>query len=153
VTAKPPLVSSALVGGEQPEEQVVQILYKYFESLFPKVCPNCNRCFSTLREYILGTTRIGTPVCYDAEIGNWKNHKIIGSVVSANCPCGSTLALTTQKMEMSLRLELLNWVMTETQQRGVNPPELLEYLRNEVRKRVLGDHPDSRVRPSQLTDI
>lgn len=121
------------------EEEVVQILCKYFESLFPKICPNCKRCFSSLREYILGTTRIGPTVSYDAEIGNWKSKKLIGSMVSANCPCGSTLTLTTKKMELSLRMKLLNWVMTETQKRCVNSSQLLEYLRDEVRKQVLSE--------------
>jgi hypothetical protein len=121
------------------DDEVVQILCVYFESLFPKVCPNCNRCFATLREYLLITTRIGPTKSFDAEIGDWKTRQPIGSMAMANCPCGSTLALTTEKMELSLRLELLNWLRTEIQQRGVSPSELLEYLRDEVRKRVLGD--------------
>ena len=121
------------------DDEVIQILRVYFESLFPKVCPNCNRCFATLREYLLTTTRIGPAKSYAAEISDSKAQQPIGSMVLTNCPCGSTLALTTEKMELSLRLELLNWLKTETQQRGVKPSELLEYLRDEFRKRVLGD--------------
>ena len=121
------------------EDEVIQILREHFESQFPKVCPNCNRCFATLREYILITTRIGVPVSYDAESGDWNTRQPIGSVALANCPCGSTLALSTESMVLSLRLELLNWVRLETQRRGVRPSELLESIRNEIRKRILGD--------------
>jgi hypothetical protein len=41
------------------EDEVIEILLEYFESLFPKICPNCNRSFLSLREYRLTTTRIG----------------------------------------------------------------------------------------------
>jgi hypothetical protein len=121
------------------DDEVIQIMRVHYESLFPKVCPNCNRRFATLREYLLITTRVGPAKSYDAEIGDWKTRQPIGSMALANCPCGSTLALSTEGMELSLRLEVLNWVRTETQRRGVNPSELLEYLRDEFRKRVLGD--------------
>jgi len=121
------------------EDEVVQILREHFESLFPKICPNCNRSFATLREYIQITTRIGPPMSYDAEIGDWKTTQPIGSMAMANCPCGSTLALSTESMVLSMRLELLSWVRIETQRRMVSPSELLDYLRDEVRKRVLGD--------------
>jgi hypothetical protein len=121
------------------EDEVVRTLREYFESLFPKVCPNCNRCFATLREYIQGTKRLGPTISYDGDLGNWETALPIGSVAMANCPCGTTLGLTTGNMPLPLRLEMLNWVKTETQRRGVSPSDLLEYFRDEVRKRVLGD--------------
>ena len=121
------------------EDDVIRILCEYFESLFPKVCPNCNRCFATLREYIETTKRIGPSRSYDADMGNWDTERPIGSIALANCPCGSTLALTTEGMPLPIRLELLKWVRIETKGRGVNPSELLEYLRGEVRKRTLGN--------------
>jgi hypothetical protein len=121
------------------EAEVVQTVRQYFESLFPKTCPNCNRCFATLREYILNTKRIGRPKSYDAELGDWKTARLLGSVALANCSCGSTLALSTEGMALPQRLALLNWVRIETQQRGVSPSDLLESLRDEVRKQVLDD--------------
>ena len=119
------------------EDEVVQTLYKHYESLFPKVCPNCNRSFAKLREYIENTRPIGPPVSYDAELENWKPKKPIGSMVFANCPCGSTLALDTEGMPLPLRLELLDWIRNETKCRGMRLPELLDYMRDEVHKRVL----------------
>ena len=121
------------------EAEVTQIVRQYFESLFPKVCPNCNRRFNTLREYILSTKRIGLPRSFDAELGDWETTQPIGSVALANCPCGSTLALSTEGMALSQRLALLDWVRTETQRRGVSPSELLEHLRDLVRQQVLGE--------------
>ena len=119
------------------ENNVVQILHEYFESLFPKVCSSCNRSFATLGEYIQITERTGPPMSYDAELENWNTTKPIGSFALANCPCGSTLALSTISMQLPLRLELLNWVRIETHWRGVSASELLELLRDKVRERVL----------------
>lgn len=124
---------------DMTEDEVVQILHEHYESLFPKACPTCNRCFATFREYIQTTKRIGPPMSYDAEFGDWKTEQPIGSVALANCPCGSTIGLSTDSMLLPLRLELLNWMRIETQRRGVSPSELLEHLRDEVRKRALGD--------------
>ena len=121
------------------EEKVVRILREYFESLFPKVCSNCNRTFATLGNYIQITARIGLAMSYDAELKNWNTNQPIGSIAMVLCPCGTSLALSTQSMQLPLRLELLNWLRIETQRRGVSASELLEHLRDEVRRLVLHD--------------
>ena len=119
------------------ETEVIQVLKQHFENLFPKVCPNCKHRYPTLREYILATERIGPPTSFDAALGDWKAKQFIGSVVLANCPCGSTLALSTEGMMHSQQQALLDWVRVETQRRSVGVPELLEHLRTEVRKQAL----------------
>jgi hypothetical protein len=119
------------------EAEIVRSVREYFESLFPKACSNCNRCFATLREYILITKPIGPTMSFDAELGDWNTAQPIGSMAQANCPCGSTLTLSTEGMPPPQRLVLLNWVRIETQRRGLSPSELLGYLRNAVRKQVL----------------
>ena len=121
------------------EAEVVKILREHFEGLFPKVCPKCNRCSSTLREYILITQRLGPSMSYDAELGDWHTLQPVGSVALANCPCSSTLAIGTEGMLTALRLSLLNWVRIETQGRGMSSGELLEHLRDEIRKQVLNE--------------
>jgi hypothetical protein len=121
------------------EAEVVKTLREHFEGLFPKVCPNCKRCYTTLREYILITKRLGQSMSYDAELGNWHTSQPIGSVAMSNCPCGSTLALGTEGMPLPLRLLMLNWVRIETQRRGLGPQELLDYLRDKIRKQVLAE--------------
>ena len=119
------------------ENEVIKILQEYFESLFPKVCSNCNRTFATLGKYIQITELIGLPISYDAELKNWNTNQPIGSIAMVLCPCGTTLALSTQSMQLPQRLELLNWLRIETQRRGESASVLLGHIRDEVRRRVL----------------
>jgi hypothetical protein len=121
------------------EDEVVRLLHEYFDSLFPKACPSCNRIFTSLFEYIQVTKRVGMPISYDADDNDWNTTNPVGTIALANCPCGSTLALTTKDMLLSKRLELLSWEKMVTQRRGLSPSELLEYLRSEIRERASGD--------------
>ena len=121
------------------EEEVIQILHEFFESLFPKVCSNCNHTFATLGKYIRITERIGLAISYDAELKNWNTKQPIGSIAMVLCPCGTTLALSTQSMQLPQRLKLLNWLRIETQRRGETASVLLGHIRDEVRRRVLRD--------------
>ena len=121
------------------EDEVVQIGKRYYESLFPRSCPNCQRQFKTLREYLFATTRHGHAHSYDAELGDWKPDNPIGTIMCANCPCGTTLALSTNEMVLTQRLALLDWIRKETQRQQISPSELLERLRDKVRQLVLDD--------------
>jgi hypothetical protein len=78
---------------------------------------------------------------YDAELGDWKTTQPIGSLALANCPCGSTLALSTEGMALPLRQALLSWVKIETQRLGVSSSDLLERMRDEIRRQVMGEPP------------
>jgi hypothetical protein len=118
------------------EAEVVKTLRGHFEGLFPRVCSKCGRRFANLQEYILVTQRIGPSVSYDAELGLWDTVQPIGSLVPANCPCGTTLCLGTEDMPLPEYRSLLAWVKGETQRRGVSPGELLEHLRDRIRKQV-----------------
>jgi hypothetical protein len=121
------------------EREVVEIIRKHFESLFPKTCNNCGRTFGTLRAYILTTERRGAARSHDADLGEWDTNAPLGSQALANCPCGSTLALSTDGMVLSQRQALLGWVKDETERRGVSPTELLEYLRDQLRRQILAE--------------
>jgi hypothetical protein len=123
--------------------EALQAVRRHFESLFPRTCPNCGRRFATLREYILTTTRVGMAMSLDAEEGDWGTTQPIGSLALANCPCGTTLSLSTQGMAQPPRLELLSWLRMETQRTGVSSSGLLETLRNDLRKQVLGEQAPS----------
>ena len=123
------------------EDDVIKIGKRYYESLFPRKCPNCQRHFQTLREYLLVTTRIGHAYSYDAEKGDWITENPIGMVTCSNCPCGTTIALSTDQLMLPLRLALLDWIRKEIQKQGVSPSKLLEGLRDRVRRLVL-DEPD-----------
>ena len=122
-----------------PDDEIIQMVLEHYESLFPKVCSNCGRFFATLREYILNTERIGTTTCYDAEIGDWETTQPIGVGAHSNCPCGTTMTLTSEGMPLSQVHLVLNWIKEETQRQGSSPLELIDYIRSEIRKRVLMD--------------
>lgn len=119
------------------EADVIRQMRAHLEGLFPKTCPNCQRTYATLRQYLQVTTHQGSAIPYDAMAGNWQPWKPIGTVTLANCPCGSTLALTSHGMPLPQLWRLLSWARGETQRRGMSPQELLNYLREEICKQVL----------------
>lgn len=119
------------------DDQVAIIIKQYVEGLFPKTCPNCQRVYSTVREYLLVTTPVGLPISYDADLGNKNPEKMIGSIASANCPCGSTLSISSGQMDHSQRLVLLDWIFQETAAQGVSASELLDRLRTRISQLVL----------------
>jgi hypothetical protein len=116
------------------DAEAIELVRRHFESLFPKSCSSCGRTFADLREYISLTTRVGPATSYDADLHDWNTPEPIGSQALANCPCGSTLALTTESMPLPQRLVLLGWVRDTTRERGVSPSTLLEWLRDEIRR-------------------
>jgi hypothetical protein len=119
------------------EAEVISAMRKHLEGLFPKECPNCQRRFATLREYLQNTTHLGPAMPYDADLGNWNPLEPVGTVTYANCPCGTTLALSSEGMPLFQLWRLLNWARVETQRRGMTPQELLGHLRDEICKQVL----------------
>ncbi|MGD0744102.1 MAG: hypothetical protein ABSA45_03010 [Verrucomicrobiota bacterium] len=119
------------------EAEVIRIMREHLEGLFPRVCPNCNRHFATLREYLLITKHLGPAMPYDADTGNWKPVRPLGTVTYASCPCGTTLALSSEGMPLPRLWSLLNWARIEMRRRRLTPQELLNYLRDEICKQVL----------------
>lgn len=119
------------------DAEALAVVQRHFESLFPKACTACGRRFDPLREYISTTKRVGQAMSYDAETGNWAPKEPMGSFALANCPCGSTLSLTTEGMPHDRRLELLTWLKATISRRGVSASTVLEELRSALRERVL----------------
>lgn len=121
------------------EAEVVRQMREHLESQFPKVCPNCDRRFVTLREYLQVTTEAGPAMPYDAEAGDWTPSEPLGTAAFSNCSCGTTLAVTSDGMPLMRLWSLLNWARSETAKRGMTPQELLNYLRVEIKKQVLAE--------------
>lgn len=121
------------------EEEMIRINYEHYSSLFPRTCPSCGRSFATLRDYILTTQPVGATISYDAELGEWKTTKPLGAAALANCPCGSTIALTTEGIPLAVRQQMLEWIRLETEKRGVSMEELLGLVRSGVRRRALAE--------------
>ncbi|MGA2246864.1 MAG: hypothetical protein ABSH48_17870 [Verrucomicrobiota bacterium] len=121
------------------EADVIREMREYLESLFPRNCPNCQRRFESLREYLQITTHQGLPIPYDVQAGDWQPSKPVGTVTMSNCPCGTTLALSSNELRLPRLWRLLNWARTETRRRNLTPQELLTHLRDEICKQVLGE--------------
>jgi hypothetical protein len=120
------------------EAEVVSIMREHLEGQFPKVCNACKRHYATLREYLLNTETVGPAIPYDVEMGDWNPLRPVGTMTFANCPCGNTLALTSEGMPLLQLWSLLNWARHETNRRGLTPHELLNHLRDKITKQVLG---------------
>jgi hypothetical protein len=118
------------------DEEILRLVREHFEGLFPKTC-SCGRRFATLREYIVDTEVVRGAISYDAASGNWKPAQFLGTWAFANCPCGSTLALTTEGLPLATRHLLLAWVKEQTERRGVSAEEVVGTLRAEIRRRAL----------------
>jgi len=127
------------------EAEVLRIMRRHLEGQFPKICPACERHFANLHEYLLITEHLGPAMPYDADMGNWMPLEPVGTATYANCPCGTTLVLSSHGMPLLILWRLLNWARIETQRRKMTPQELLNYLRDEICKQVLSEpgHGDS----------
>jgi hypothetical protein len=121
------------------EVDVISQTRRYLEGQFPRNCPNCNRRFGTLREYLQVTTHEGAPISYDVLAGDWQPLKPVGTVSFANCPCGSTLAISSNHMPLPQLWRLMSWARTETRRRGLDPGQLLIQMRDEICRQVLAE--------------
>lgn len=119
------------------EDEVLAIMREYYSGLFPKVCPNCQRRFATLREYVVATKPVGRYMSYDVESGSWTPE--MGTLALANCPCGNTMGMSTEALAPATRAVLLGWVKSEAERRSMNPTDLLAYLRVELRRQIMAE--------------
>ena len=68
-----------------------------------------------------------------------RRRTVIGGAVLANCPCGTTLGLTTVGMALEDIHRLLEWIRRETDRRAITQADLLEEMRQKLRQRVLSE--------------
>lgn len=121
------------------EADVVATMRQHLERHFPLSCPMCQQGYATLRDYLLQTEHQGDAIPFDAELGNWRPLRPLGTVTLANCRCGNTLGLSSEGMPLPQLWRLLNWARVETQKRQQTPRELLNYLRREICTQVLAE--------------
>jgi len=119
------------------EAEVIDVLLEYYESLFPKRCHNCGHHFESLGDYVRHTTQLGSSQSFDADNDDRDTRSPIGSSAMSNCPCGSTLALTTDDLDMDTRLQILDWVHRVVEAQGVTPTEVLDDIRLKIRELAL----------------
>jgi hypothetical protein len=121
------------------EAEIIQMFREFYEGLFPKTCSYCGRVFATLREYMLTSQRLWPSLNYDMELANYRAPRPMGGLAMASCPCGNTLALSTKSMPLSEAHLIMEWIRAEMGRRGMGLNELLDHLRDGVRKQVLAD--------------
>lgn len=120
------------------DADIIGPLLTHCEGQFPKACA-CGRKFATLREYIRDTVPIGDAISYDAASSDWSPTQPLGALALANCPCGSTLAVSTEGMSLETRHRVLAWIRSEMTQRGVTAKVVAGAIREKIRKGVLSD--------------
>ena len=125
------------------EHDVVAVVRAHIETKFPKVCTKCGRTFASLKEYLQGTTHIGNPVSYDADMKNWSPFKPVGTLSFANCPCGTTLAVSSDGMGLIVMWRLLRWARKESAARNISVGDLLDGVRAKIDRQVLGHESES----------
>ena len=123
------------------EEEVTEIVIECIESQFPKDCPNCGRRYSSIAEYLRQTKHVGRPVSHDADMETWTPRRLLGTQSYANCQCGSTLAIGSERMGLTTMWRLLQWARVECRKRGLTTSELLDSLRTEIDMRILAQAP------------
>ena len=114
------------------------MLRKYSEGLFPRGCPKCGRHFATLWDYVRVTEQLSPVVSYDADLNDYEPLDPIGIFVMANCLCGTTMALSTERMPRSSKsIKYWDGSGAETKRTSLNPTALLNGVRNEIRRQLL----------------
>ncbi len=121
------------------EHDIVHTLRKFFAGLFPRTCPKCGRTFATIREYVVATQPVWPSIDYDMELGQDTTSNPMGALIMANCACGSTLALSSRTLPVEQAHAIRNWIRAEAQRRGVEPAALINHLRGEGRRLILGE--------------
>lgn len=121
------------------EDTAAKIIRRLIDRQFPKVCSNCDRHFSTLKEYLQETTHLGKPVSYDADMGKLQPEKPMGTLSYAKCPCGNTLVIGSNGIGMITMWRLLLFARQETRRRGISTGDLLDHLRDKIDRQVLSE--------------
>jgi hypothetical protein len=118
----------------------VRLTREHIEAQFPKACTACGRRFETLADYLRATRHAGLPVSYDADVGEWTPAEPIGVFALANCPCGTTLAITSRGMSLFTMWRLMLWARAESHCRGIGIRQLLGEVRSEIDRQVLAEY-------------
>jgi hypothetical protein len=120
------------------EAEVVQQMIQHCDSLFPKTCPNCQRIFPTLKDYLQNTVRLGKAVSYDMDVNDFKPADPMGAIATATCRCGTTLALSSDGLPLLKLWRMMIWGKCEAHRRRITPQALLVHLCDELCQQVLG---------------
>ena len=120
---------------EEAAARTVEVL----DRQFPKQCAACRCVYPTLRHYIQNTRRIGAVQAPDATSGDWEPQDPSGVLGFANCPCGSTLALTSDGMGLVTMWQILRWVRDRMQRHGLTYRQVAKLFVRSIDRHVFAD--------------
>ena len=126
------------------EADLIWVIRKHVEGLFPKTCSVCHRVFPNYRDYLRNTKRCGVPISYDLELNDLKPKRSSGNIALADCSCGNTLTISSEGMPLMQIWQILYWVKMESLRRGVKTEEIICYIRDTVENQALNDTLSSR---------
>jgi len=110
----------------------MKIARDHVHGLFPRKCKNCNREFVSFKDFLLNTRPVGEVMSWDADSGDWRPKQPLGIMAHANCQCGSTLVISSERMSLLRLWRLMLWVRLESHRRGVAHSAVLTALRDKV---------------------
>ena len=122
------------------EAEVIRVVREHLEGQFPKSCTVCKRSYGSFREFLLITKPVGSTMSHDAELNDWNPVVPLEYLrCKSTALVGTPLCLSSSGMPVLRLWPLMNWARAETQKRGQTLEELLNYLRDEIRKQVVGE--------------
>lgn len=121
------------------ENDVIKTMREFISRQFPKQCACCGKRYESFAEFIRNTTYTGKPISHDAEQEDWRPDTPIGTIGMVNCSCGTTFAISSDRMDLKTLWRLMNWARKEAKQRGITISDLLEDLRSKIDQSVLQD--------------
>jgi len=117
--------------GMLSDDEVTAIVRNHIESKFPKLCGNCGRQYGSLADYLRRTTHLGHPVSLD-DPATALPEQLVGAISYANCPCGSTLAISSSGLDVLTKFALLQWAGASAARRRISIGQLLSDLRQRI---------------------
>jgi len=126
------------MAGMLSDEEVVAIVRNHVESKCPKLCANCGRQYDSLADYLRRTIHLGNPVSADNPL-TASPEFLLGAIAYANCPCGSTLAISSSGLDLLTKWALLQWAGASASRRRISMGELLADLRRRIDEQVLNE--------------
>jgi hypothetical protein len=122
------------------DEKVAAIIREHLEKKFPKNCSCCGRVYSTMEEYLRETTYVGEPVSMNASLGAGQPKARIGTLGFGNCPCGTTISVSSGGIAPAVMQEMASWAEVESTRRGITAGQLLTEIRSAIDNGILQKH-------------
>ncbi|AEI15602.1 hypothetical protein Flexsi_1973 [Flexistipes sinusarabici DSM 4947] len=114
-------------------EEFVEIMLEACEEQFPKKCSCCGRYFETFQDFLSHTI---IPVhSKDHSLQLIDSQDLHDVIAFRNCSCGTTMTVQCA-VDKPQKKELVHAISEEARERGVEPEDVAQLLRDKVIKRA-----------------